>query len=248
MSITVSSACAELSGPTRRIDHARTLQGGCRAGGSSRGIPARGRPRRPGHSTSTGRAAGDADELLEGGREDGVRVARPRPRRPRACPASCPPASGPAPGGRRGDAADRPARWPPGRTRASLAAPAGARRAGRSASVFTRCAPLVSTSSGAPSASKIRLLAMAPTSQPSCAAAAAAVGVASGNVDHLAGHPVLAQDGGDSLLDVRMQLFWHAATLNRLSVTRRTEPGTAGSSGHRRQSVELVTPGAEQTA
>ena len=45
----------------------------------------------------------------------------------------------------------------------------------------TRWAPLVMTSSGAPSALKIRLLAMAPTSQPSWAAAAAAVGAGSGS-------------------------------------------------------------------
>src|SRR6202451_743131 len=45
----------------------------------------------------------------------------------------------------------------------------------------TRWAPLVSTSSGAPSALKIRLLAMAPTSQPSWAAAVAAVGAGSGS-------------------------------------------------------------------
>src|SRR5262252_2190799 len=47
--------------------------------------------------------------------------------------------------------------------------------------VSTRCAPLVSTSSGAPSALKIRLLAIAPTSQPSWAAAVAAVGAGSGS-------------------------------------------------------------------
>src|SRR5215213_4461126 len=42
--------------------------------------------------------------------------------------------------------------------------------------VSTRCAPLARTSSGAPSASKTRLFAIAPTSQPSASAAAAAVG------------------------------------------------------------------------
>src|SRR5262249_22119374 len=47
--------------------------------------------------------------------------------------------------------------------------------------VSTRCAPLVSTSSGAPSALKTRLLAIAPTSQPSRAAAVAAVGAGSGS-------------------------------------------------------------------
>src|SRR5690242_16189928 len=47
--------------------------------------------------------------------------------------------------------------------------------------VSTRCAPLVSTSSGAPSALKTRLLAIAPTSQPSWAAAVAAVGAGSGS-------------------------------------------------------------------
>src|SRR5262252_2665574 len=47
--------------------------------------------------------------------------------------------------------------------------------------VSTRCAPLVSTSSGAPSALKTRLLAIAPTSQPSWLAAATAVGAGSGS-------------------------------------------------------------------
>src|SRR5690606_11492531 len=47
--------------------------------------------------------------------------------------------------------------------------------------VSARCAPLVSTSSGAPSASNSRLLAIAPTSQPSCSAAACAVGAGSGS-------------------------------------------------------------------
>jgi hypothetical protein len=47
--------------------------------------------------------------------------------------------------------------------------------------VSTRCAPLVMTSSGAPSAPKIRLFAIAPTSQPSWAAAVAAVGAGSGS-------------------------------------------------------------------
>src|SRR3954452_24552333 len=47
--------------------------------------------------------------------------------------------------------------------------------------VSTRCAPEVSTSTGAPSASKSRLLAIAPTSQPSASAASAAVCTASGS-------------------------------------------------------------------
>src|SRR5215831_3027842 len=47
--------------------------------------------------------------------------------------------------------------------------------------VSTRCAPLVITSSGAPSAANTRLFAIAPTSQPSCLAAAAAVGAGSGS-------------------------------------------------------------------
>jgi hypothetical protein len=47
--------------------------------------------------------------------------------------------------------------------------------------VSTRCAPLVITSNGAPSAANTRLLAIAPTSQPSCAAAVAAVGAGSGS-------------------------------------------------------------------
>ena len=47
--------------------------------------------------------------------------------------------------------------------------------------VSTRCAPLVITSSGSPSAANTRLLAIAPTSQPSCAAAAAALGADSGS-------------------------------------------------------------------
>ncbi len=45
----------------------------------------------------------------------------------------------------------------------------------------TRWAPLVMTSSGAPSALKTRLFAIAPTSQPSWAAAVAAVGAGSGS-------------------------------------------------------------------
>ena len=47
--------------------------------------------------------------------------------------------------------------------------------------VSTRCAPLVITSSGSPSAANTRLFAIAPTSQPSCAAAAAAVEADSGS-------------------------------------------------------------------
>ena len=47
--------------------------------------------------------------------------------------------------------------------------------------VSTRCAPLVMTSSGAPSALNTRLFAIAPSSQPSWAAAAAAVGALSGS-------------------------------------------------------------------
>src|SRR5215831_16145406 len=47
--------------------------------------------------------------------------------------------------------------------------------------VLTRCAPLVITSSGAPSAANTRLFAIAPTSHPSCFAAAAAVGAGSGS-------------------------------------------------------------------
>ena len=47
--------------------------------------------------------------------------------------------------------------------------------------VSTRCAPLASTSSGAPSASKTRLFAIAPTAQPSASAAAAAVGTGTSN-------------------------------------------------------------------
>ena len=47
--------------------------------------------------------------------------------------------------------------------------------------VSTRCAPLVRISRGWPSAAKMRLFAIAPTSQPSWAAAAAAVGAGSGS-------------------------------------------------------------------
>src|SRR6516162_11203627 len=66
-------------------------------------------------------------------------------------------------------------------------APASARRTAKAPTsaatlpVSTRWAPLVMTSSGAPSAVKTRLLAIAPTSQPSCAAAVAAVGAGSGS-------------------------------------------------------------------
>src|SRR6185437_5869591 len=64
-----------------------------------------------------------------------------------------------------------------GSARLTLSAPTSA----ATRPVSTRCAPLVSTSSGAPSALKTRLLAIAPTSQPSCAAAVAAVGAGSGS-------------------------------------------------------------------
>jgi hypothetical protein len=47
--------------------------------------------------------------------------------------------------------------------------------------VATRCAPLVITSTGSPSASNTRLLAIAATSQPSWAAAVAAVGARDGS-------------------------------------------------------------------
>jgi hypothetical protein len=47
--------------------------------------------------------------------------------------------------------------------------------------VSTRWAPLVMTSSGAPSALNTRLFAIAPSSQPSWAAAAAAVGALEGS-------------------------------------------------------------------
>lgn len=47
--------------------------------------------------------------------------------------------------------------------------------------VSTRCAPLVITSNGDPSAENTRLFAIAPTSQPSCAAASAAVDADSGS-------------------------------------------------------------------
>ena len=66
-------------------------------------------------------------------------------------------------------------------------APASARRTAKAPTsaatlpVSTRWAPLVMTSSGAPSALKTRLLAIAPSSQPSWAAAVAAVGAGSGS-------------------------------------------------------------------
>ena len=55
--------------------------------------------------------------------------------------------------------------------------------------VSTRWAPLVMTSSGAPSALNTRLFAIAPTSQPSWAAAAAAVGALSGSSRTCPGTP-----------------------------------------------------------
>jgi hypothetical protein len=61
--------------------------------------------------------------------------------------------------------------------RSTMAAPTRA----ATLEVSTRCAPLVITSSGSPSASKIRLFAIAPTAQPSCSAALAAVGAADGS-------------------------------------------------------------------
>jgi len=69
--------------------------------------------------------------------------------------------------------------WPTGATppmacpvhsrteRASARATTEAPVSAATRAVSTRCAPLVMTSSGAPSALKIRLLAIAPTSQPS---------------------------------------------------------------------------------
>jgi hypothetical protein len=50
-----------------------------------------------------------------------------------------------------------------------------------SAPVSTRCAPLVITRRGAPSAQNTRLFAIAPTSTPSAAAASGAVDAASGS-------------------------------------------------------------------
>ena len=71
-----------------------------------------------------------------------------------------------------------PIAWPVhSRTeRASARVTADAPTSDATREVSTRCAPLVITSSGAPSAANTRLFAIAPTSQPSCCAAAAAVG------------------------------------------------------------------------
>jgi len=76
-----------------------------------------------------------------------------------------------------------PMAWPVhSRTeRASARPTAEAPTTAATLAVSTRWAPLVMTSSGAPSALKIRLFAIAPTSQPSWAAAVAAVGAGSGS-------------------------------------------------------------------
>ena len=66
----------------------------------------------------------------------------------------------------RGDAADGLAGPLPDRTGVGSTTTATPTSAATRA-VSTRCAPLVMTSSGAPSALKIRLFAIAPTSQPS---------------------------------------------------------------------------------
>ena len=63
----------------------------------------------------------------------------------------------------------------------------------------TRCAPLVRISSGSPSALKIRLLAIAPTSQPSWAAAVAAVGAELRQLADLAVNSEGAKFAGDVL-------------------------------------------------
>ena len=64
--------------------------------------------------------------------------------------------------------------------------------------VSTRWAPPVSTSSGSPSAvAKTSELAIAPTSTPSCAAAAAAVGAASGRIWTRPVHAGRFEDGVD---------------------------------------------------
>jgi hypothetical protein len=76
-----------------------------------------------------------------------------------------------------------PMAWPVhSRTeRASARCTAEASTSAATRAVSTRWAPLVMTSSGTPSALKIRLFAIAPTSQPSWAAAVAAVGAGSGS-------------------------------------------------------------------
>ena len=76
-----------------------------------------------------------------------------------------------------------PIAWPV-QARTDLASARATDTAPRSAAtraVSTRCAPLVITSRGDPSALNTRLFAIAPISQPSCAAAALAVGADSGS-------------------------------------------------------------------
>jgi len=71
--------------------------------------------------------------------------------------------------------------------------------------VSTRCAPLVMTSSGASSALKIRLFAIAPTSQPSWAAAVAAVGAGSGSSLTSPGTPRPASTAANSAKSAGMR-------------------------------------------
>ena len=123
-----------------------------------------------------GRSAGGRDELREAGRKHrpmvtgggpdhvvcGQSLVDERAHR-RGVPERRDPSDGLS-GGRAHHVGRRPAGSEPAPMRSA------------SASVWTRCAPLVSTSKGTPSASNTRLLAIAPTWQPSCSAAAAAVG------------------------------------------------------------------------
>ena len=117
---------------------------------------------------------GDDEELLIGERHDRIRRSRRGPDHlvlcqrcvdDRAQSLGCPVGATP------------PMTWPVAlRTSCGLAlviSPAPMLRARMS--VSTRAAPLAITSSGSPSHSNTRLLAMAPTAQPNCSAAAAAV-------------------------------------------------------------------------
>ena len=147
-------------------------------------VPPAPRLRGPAIRRPRGGAAGDADELGEGRGEHGVRVPGGRPDHvvlvqpgvdQRADRAGMPD---------RADAADGcpvQARTDEASARSTTTAPTSA----ATRPVSTRCAPLVITSNGSPpalnTALNTRLLAIAPTSHPSWAAADAAVGARSGS-------------------------------------------------------------------
>jgi hypothetical protein len=121
-----------------------------------------------------GNAFGDGEELFVGQRHHRVRGPgrRPHDRMPSQRLVDDRAKSGRMPRGC--DASDRLMGSAAHQCRLALVIDS-ASRSWASKSVSTRCAPLAMTSSGLPSHSNTRLLAIAPTSHPSCSAAAAAV-------------------------------------------------------------------------